>query len=267
MEFDHLTDQIILKILSHLDYDSFLVASEVCTRWNKIIAENIEYLGELFGGIGGDDEEGENGDEPLEKKRKIEETQVDIEEEQKMVVSQINRIKPNQYYELLGVSEQADEIEIKSQYKKMALLVHPDKNKQQGAEKAFQTLKRAFDALMSGTDPEDPSTCKVDCPSPDCGATVYMNQEKYALVLKGLDIGTCRNCKQRFGRIFCTHCFAAWTMTLNPDMAGQIAMCSVCQRQFAIQLPRANPNQINTAKPRMQVVKKQKKNWWNTPGK
>jgi hypothetical protein len=43
----------------------------------------------------------------------------------------------------------------------LALMVHPDKNKQPGAEKAFQTVKRAFDALLSGVDPDAPDTCKV----------------------------------------------------------------------------------------------------------
>lgn len=40
-------------------------------------------------------------------------------------------------------------------------MVHPDKNKAPGAEKAFQALKKAFDAILSGVDPNEKDSCKV----------------------------------------------------------------------------------------------------------
>ena len=43
----------------------------------------------------------------------------------------------------------------------MALVLHPDKNKAPGSDKAFQTLKKAFDVIMSGVDPEAPDTTGV----------------------------------------------------------------------------------------------------------
>jgi len=236
-----LPDKIIFEIFTHLDYESFLNASAVCVRWNKVIEENIEFFTSFFEDENEEEVEEENG---IGTKRKADEMEEDSTEEQILVVEQINSCKPNQYHELLGVSEEAEESEIRGQYRKLVLMVHPDKNKQPGAVKAFQTLKRAFDALLSGVDPESPDTCKVDCADSTCTAVVYMNKDKYNLVIKGMDIGICRVCKQKFGRVFCTHCFAAWTMILNSELVGNLAMCSVCNRQFSISFPKPAPNAI-----------------------
>jgi hypothetical protein len=40
-------------------------------------------------------------------------------------------------------------------------VLHPDKNKAPGSQKAFQALKKAFDAVMSGVDPDAKDTAKV----------------------------------------------------------------------------------------------------------
>ena len=48
-------------------------------------------------------------------------------------------------YEILGVSLDADKKTIKSQYKKMSLIYHPDKPT--GNEKLFMKLRKAYDAL------------------------------------------------------------------------------------------------------------------------
>jgi hypothetical protein len=259
-----LSDKCLFEIFTHLDYESFLNASSVCLRWNKLVEENIDFFSSFFAGEGEDEEENEVSGQ----KRKADEISAeDIQAEQAMIVNQINSTNPHQFFELLGVAEDADEDEIRGQYKKMALMVHPDKNKQPGADKAFQTLKRAFDAIMSGVDPESPDTAKVECPDPNCGATVYLHKDKCTSILKGMDIGACKVCKQKFGRVFCLHCFSAWTMVLNPELAGTIAQCSVCNRQFAIQFPKpapAKPKQPNDTKKR---VVKRKKNWWEAPGK
>lgn len=37
--------------------------------------------------------------------------------------------------------------QIRKHYKKIAVLVHPDKNKQAGAEEAFKILQRAFELI------------------------------------------------------------------------------------------------------------------------
>merc|ERR1719216_251171 len=52
-------------------------------------------------------------------------------------------------YEILGVSLDADKKTIKSQYKKLSLIYHPDKPT--GNEKLFMKLKKAYDALTDET--------------------------------------------------------------------------------------------------------------------
>lgn len=55
------------------------------------------------------------------------------------------------YYEILGVTKTATEVEIKKQYRKLALQFHPDKNKTPGASEAFKAIGNAFAVL---SDPE-----------------------------------------------------------------------------------------------------------------
>lgn len=55
------------------------------------------------------------------------------------------------YYEVLNVSKEATDSEIKKSYKRLALQLHPDKNRAPGAVEAFKTLGNAAGVL---TDPE-----------------------------------------------------------------------------------------------------------------
>ncbi|KAG6485312.1 hypothetical protein ZIOFF_053846 [Zingiber officinale] len=53
----------------------------------------------------------------------------------------------NDWYSILRVSSTADEDTVKKQYRKLALLLHPDKNKSVGAEGAFKLISEAWSVL------------------------------------------------------------------------------------------------------------------------
>eukprot|EP00899_Mesostigma_viride_P010989 jgi/Mesvir1/19892/Mv13173-RA.1 len=56
-------------------------------------------------------------------------------------------LKCKDYYEMLGVGKDASDDDIKKAYRKLALKLHPDKNKANGAEDAFKAVSRAFSCL------------------------------------------------------------------------------------------------------------------------
>ncbi|OLP16375.1 molecular chaperone DnaJ [Leptolyngbya sp. 'hensonii'] len=51
------------------------------------------------------------------------------------------------YYEILGVSREADKEEIKRAYKRLARKYHPDVNKEAGAEEQFKEIVHAYEVL------------------------------------------------------------------------------------------------------------------------
>lgn len=68
--------------------------------------------------------------------------------EQEEAVKRIKKCKD--YYEILGISKDATDSDIKKAYKKLALQMHPDKNKCPGAAEAFKAIGNAMAVL---TDP------------------------------------------------------------------------------------------------------------------
>ncbi|KAG1680070.1 DnaJ subfamily B member 14 [Nymphon striatum] len=74
-----------------------------------------------------------------------EEKKKDYTEDQLVAVRKIKKSKD--YYEILGVSKDAGENDLKRQYKKLALQFHPDKNKAPGASEAFKAIGNAFAIL------------------------------------------------------------------------------------------------------------------------
>lgn len=62
----------------------------------------------------------------------------DYTPEQKSAVDKVRKCKPTAYYEILSIKAEASEAEIKKAYRKLALVMHPDKNGAPGADEAFK---------------------------------------------------------------------------------------------------------------------------------
>ncbi|XP_010450419.1 PREDICTED: uncharacterized protein LOC104732554 [Camelina sativa] len=65
------------------------------------------------------------------------------------LASQSRRSGEIDYYAVLGLKPSAGKREVKKQYKKMAVLLHPDKNKCLGANGAFQIISEAWSFLSA----------------------------------------------------------------------------------------------------------------------
>jgi DnaJ family protein B protein 12 len=67
-------------------------------------------------------------------------------DEQFEAVKRVQKCKD--FYEILSVSKDVGDTELKKQYRRLALLLHPDKNKAPGAGEAFKSVGNAF-AILS----------------------------------------------------------------------------------------------------------------------
>lgn len=63
----------------------------------------------------------------------------------------MSRVAQRDYYEVLGVARDADEADVKSAYRKLALKYHPDRNKEADASDKFKEATEAYSVI---SDPE-----------------------------------------------------------------------------------------------------------------
>ncbi|OUM55134.1 hypothetical protein BVG19_g4618 [[Candida] boidinii] len=71
----------------------------------------------------------------------------DFTPDQEKIVKEILTIETSDYYKLLKVDKGANDIEIKKSYRKLAIKLHPDKNKHPHASEAFKKIAKAFEVL------------------------------------------------------------------------------------------------------------------------
>ncbi|GMM30035.1 type I HSP40 co-chaperone [Martiniozyma asiatica (nom. inval.)] len=84
--------------------------------------------------------------------------------EQEKVVLEILKIEHSDYYKVLKSDKNSTDVEIKKSYRKLAIKLHPDKNKHPKASEAFKRIAKAFEVLsdegkrklydMTGRDPD-----------------------------------------------------------------------------------------------------------------
>lgn len=68
-------------------------------------------------------------------------------EEQVQEIQRFNKINMDDYYAVLAIEKNADDLSVKKAYKRLALKFHPDKNRAPGADEAFKAVSRAFTVL------------------------------------------------------------------------------------------------------------------------
>lgn len=74
-----------------------------------------------------------------------EEEEMDYTPEQREAVKRVLRCKD--YYDILDVSRSATEADLKKQYRRLALQLHPDKNRAPKADEAFKAVSNAYGVL------------------------------------------------------------------------------------------------------------------------
>lgn len=66
---------------------------------------------------------------------------------QAAAVNRVKKCRSNDFYAVLDIESVATEAEIRKAYRKLALIMHPDKNGAPGADEAFKMVSKAFQIL------------------------------------------------------------------------------------------------------------------------
>ncbi|CAN6611279.1 hypothetical protein TRVA0_004S03862 [Trichomonascus vanleenenianus] len=66
---------------------------------------------------------------------------------QEKAVNRVRSCAIADYYAILDIEKPSSEVEIRKSYRKLALIMHPDKNSAPGADEAFKLVSKAFQVL------------------------------------------------------------------------------------------------------------------------
>lgn len=134
---------VILLIFSIIVYLVSGCIHIISWLWSKLwmFLESKVFKGKLFGGNGW---RKSHTDSP--KKIGLEEN-ITLPATGEEAMQRLLACKGKDPYSILGLKSAATDDDIKKYYRKQAVLVHPDKNQQPGAEEAFKILGHAFDLI------------------------------------------------------------------------------------------------------------------------
>ena len=93
------------------------------------------------------------------------------------------------YYKELGVSRTATSNDIRTAYKRLALLWHPDRNKAKDAEEKFKKIKQAYDVLIDDQQRRDYDQQQQNRKSHKNRSSYPSSNMKYSQNNEGKDTG------------------------------------------------------------------------------
>lgn len=93
----------------------------------------------------------QQGGARAKRERKIQTHNIDLPATEDAAIGRLLACDPENYYEVVGVAEEASEDDIKKFYRRQCMLVHPDKTSQPRANEAFQILQKAYATLSDQT--------------------------------------------------------------------------------------------------------------------
>lgn len=90
----------------------------------------------------------------------------------------MKRINYTKYYNILGIKRTATKEEIKKEYRRLALIWHPDKNKDKIAEERFKEIVEAYEILINKKEKKPYIRKKETKPKPKYETFDFSNKNK-----------------------------------------------------------------------------------------